>query len=63
MRKIRQGGNQATREPPLRAAAIWHRENTQRTGYLPSDITCAPTHDSREGGEGARIREDSLAQS
>ena len=46
------------REPPLPAAANWHR-HTERIlsgkNTHPSEIlTRAPTHDSREGGEGAR---------
>ena len=34
-------------------------ENT----YLHGILTCTPPHDSSEGGEGARIRQDSPAQS
>ena len=54
-------------EPPLPAAANWQR-HTERIlsgkNTYPSEIpTCTPTHDSREGREGARIRQDSPAQS
>ena len=55
------------REPPLPAAANWHR-HTERVlsgKYLPTWNTYLPPpppHDNREGGEGARIRQDSLAQ-
>ena len=69
LRKIQQGGYQATLkwEPPLPAAANWHcHTETILSGKntYPSEIlTGAPTHDSREGGEGERIRKDSPTQS
>ena len=55
------------REPPLPAAANWHRHTERilsgKNTYPSGILTCAPTRDSREGGEGARIRKDSPAQS
>ena len=71
MRKIRQGGNQATLEVGTTPASgqYWHHHTeknlTERDTYLVkyTVITCTPTHDSREGGEGARICKDLPTQS
>ena len=54
------------REPPLPAAANWHchteRVLSGKNTYPRGILTCTPPHDSREGGEGARIRQDSPAE-
>jgi len=63
MRKVRQGGNQGNPgsgnhpcQQPLTGTVTLRKYSVERI------LTCAATHESREEGEGARIRKDSPTQ-
>ena len=53
---------EVTRQP-WKGCTITLREYSVENTYPSGILTCTPPHDSREGGEGARIRQDSPAQS
>ena len=53
-------GNPGTQEPPERAPANRHRQTETISGYnLPENTYPDDPTQKREGGEGARIRNDS----